>query len=346
MADPTFAGWDLGGAHLKIAVVSGDGALKAVRQVPCALWQGLDRLDEALALAAPELTGVARHAVTMTGELVDLFPSRRSGVKALVGKMVEHFSSDEILIFGGTSGFLSPDDALGQCERVASANWLASARWAARRVENALFADLGSTTADLVPLANGEVRALGANDHERLACDELVYSGVTRTPVMAIARRVPFDGEWRALMAEQFATMADVHRITGRLPPTVDQHPAADGAGKSVDDSARRLARMVGRDLEEDSPGAWRGLARYLAERQLRDLADAAERVLSRHLLDDQAPLVGAGIGRFLLRDLAARLERPYRDFAELLRGPEEHRNWAACCAPAAAVALLALDDI
>ena len=76
----------------------------------------------------------------------------------------------------------------------------------------------------------------------------------------------------------------------------------------------------------------------------MRQLQDAADRVLSRGLLSGEAPLVGAGVGRFLLADLAARLGRPYRDFATLVEGDEETCYWAACCAPAAAVALLALE--
>ncbi len=88
----------------------------------------------------------------------------------------------------------------------------------------------------------------------------------------------------------------------------------------------------------------WQRLAGYLAERQLQRIHDGADRVLSRGLLGDAAPLVGAGVGRFLLTDLAARLDRPYRDFAELVTGAEAVCDRAACCAPAAAVALLALD--
>ena len=344
MAERAVAGWDLGGAHLKLAVVGPDGALRAVRQIPCALWQGLERLEEALTAAAPELAGVTAAWGHHDRRAVDLFASRQAGVTALVGKMAERFSTSELAIYGGPAGFLPPEAAVAQWARVASANWLASAQWTARRVQAGLFADLGSTTADFVPLVDGQVRAIGSNDHERMAEQELVYSGVTRTPVMALAREVPFAGARQAVMAEHFATSADVHRLTGRLPPEVDQHPAADGAGKSPEESARRLARMVGRDLEEASPAAWQALARHLAERQLRTLAEAAERVLSRDLLDDEAPLIGAGIGRFLLRDLAERLARPYVDFSELVEGPDAAKDGAADCAPAAAVALLAFD--
>ena len=72
------AGYDVGGAHLKVALVEND-RLVAVRQIVCPLWQGLDRFDAALDEAA-ELTGAATlHAVTMTAELTEIFESRASG---------------------------------------------------------------------------------------------------------------------------------------------------------------------------------------------------------------------------------------------------------------------------
>ena len=92
-----------------------------------------------------------------------------------------------------------------------------------------------------------------------------------------------------------------------------------------------------------DAPLAdWRLLADAFARRQREQLVAAAERVLSRGDVSAEAPLVGAGAGRFLLRDLAAALGRPYRDFAELVEGAPEAREAAAISAPAAAVALLA----
>jgi len=323
MPERHVAGWDLGGAHLKLAVAKGNGALLEVIQLPCPLWQGLDRLERAIGEARARLPErIERHGVTMTGELVDLFPNRTKGVGQLVDTMTGAFPDSDLRIYGGRAGFLTPGDALGQPEAVASANWLASAGFTAKRLGEALFMDLGSTTTDILPLSGGEVRALGLTDAERLVAEELVYTGITRTPVMvmAMAEAVPFGGERQRVMAEHFATMADVHRLTGRLPEDADQHPAADGGAKSAEASARRLARMLGRDRESAGMDDWQRLAGHLAERQLRMLQDAADRVLSRGLLSNEAPLVGAGVGRFLLADLAARLKRPYRDFAELVR--------------------------
>jgi probable H4MPT-linked C1 transfer pathway protein len=159
---------------------------------------------------------------------------------------------------------------------------------------------------------------------------------------MALAGAVPFAGQRQRLMAEYFATVADVHRLTGALPADADQHDTADGRGKSPEDSARRLARMLGRDLESADMAAWRRLARHLSERQLQMIQSAAERALSRGVVAEDAPVIGAGIGRFLAVALAERLGRPYIDFATLVSGTPEACEWAARCAPAAAVAALA----
>ena len=80
------AGYDVGGAHLKVAL-SEAGRVVAVEQVACPLWQGLDRLDAALAQVAPLVARAGRHAATMTGELCELFPDRRSGVAAILDRL-------------------------------------------------------------------------------------------------------------------------------------------------------------------------------------------------------------------------------------------------------------------
>ncbi|MEY3883995.1 MAG: hypothetical protein RLZZ379_1273, partial [Pseudomonadota bacterium] len=41
-------GWDVGGAHLKAALLGPDGALQQVLQVPCPLWRGLHELELAI----------------------------------------------------------------------------------------------------------------------------------------------------------------------------------------------------------------------------------------------------------------------------------------------------------
>lgn len=334
-------GWDVGGAHLKGALVDGGGHLQQVVQVPCPLWQGIEQFDTALEAALSKLGSCRTHAVTMTGEMVDLFRDRGEGVRTLTEAICARLPEATLMFYAGRKGFVDAGQAQEYAVDIASANWRAGAELVARRIPAALFIDIGSTTTDIALVAGGQLHTHGDSDAQRLELEELLYTGVVRTPAMALAARVPFAGEWTPLMAECFATAADVHRLTGQLREAADQHPAADGGEKTIAASARRLARMIGRDADAAPLREWRRLARWLARAQLESIERACARALSRGLLDDDAPVVGAGTGRFLAMELAVRLRRPYRDFVSLFAGAEADPEWISTCAPAVAVAYL-----
>ncbi len=334
-------GWDLGGAHVKLAVVDHDGRLQRAVQTPCELWMGLDRLEAALRELAGEGAPYRTHAITMTGELVDLFQDRASGVAAIVDTLMRTMRAEKVTVFAG-DGFVDSRDAPGHWADIASANWLATAQFVAQLVPQGLVIDVGSTTTDLIVVADGEVKAEGQDDFERLAREELVYTGVVRTPVMAIAQHVPFAGERVGVMAEHFATMADVYRITAELDPAFDQARTADERGRSREDSMRRLARMIGCDLEQAAPKDWEELARCLAHTQRELVRRGCDRQLSRGLLGPHAPVVGLGAGSFVAARMAEELRRKYVGFAALAGVvPDLHRA-VDVCGPAFAVARLA----
>lgn len=336
-------GLDVGGAHLKAALFDETGTLRDLDQWPCPLWLGLDRLEQAVATVLARWGRPQRVAATMTGELADLFDDRADGVRRIAAAMRSALPAATLTIFAGPRG-LVPVDSVPDCAAaVASANWYATALLTAAAGDGILL-DVGSTTTDIVPLGGGGPRHAGYSDAERLDSGELVYTGVVRTPVMAVARAVPYGGGWRAVMAELFATMADVHRLTGTLPADADQHATADGRDHGINASARRLLRMVGDDLEPDSLPKARRLAGHLAERQLRRIEDALDQVLSRDPMGDDLPLVGAGVGRFLVRRLAERRGSAYRDFEAHLPVAPALRERAGWFAPAVSVGWLAFD--
>ena len=338
-------GWDIGGAHLKAARAEG-GRIVAVAQLPCPLWLGLDRLDAAFVDALQRLGLADRHAATMTGELADIFESRRAGVAAIASAAVRNVAPAPLLLYAGSAGWLRPEFAVAHIDAIASANWHATAALLGRSVPDAILVDIGSTTTDIVPIAGGKVAAHGTTDAARLACGELVYTGFVRTSLMAIADRAPFAGAWTPLACEHFATAADVYRILGELDEAADQMPTADGRDKTVAASIARLARMIGRDAADADAATWRGLAAWFAERQLRRIADAAMLVLSRLALPASAPLLVAGSGSHLGGRLAARLGRSTVDSADLFPLAAEPCNGLSVlvgqCAPAAAMAVLA----
>ncbi|MEC4748980.1 hydantoinase/oxoprolinase family protein [Methylomicrobium sp. Wu6] len=338
-------GWDIGGAHIKAAVLNARGELTAIRQKPCPLWQGLDKLRSAVDSIMHELPSAPyRHAITMTGELVDLFAGRDDGVKTIIETMIGLLPGADLLIYAGKLGFLNASKLDSRhYESIASANWLASASYAAQKIGRGLFIDIGSTTTDILLLDKGRVKAEGYSDYERLVTQELIYTGIVRTAVMAIAECVEDrDGEV-GLMAEYFATMADVYRLTGELNEAHDQADTADGAEKTVFASARRLSRMVGCDFDPVELPRWQRLAENLRARQLQKIRRGCEKQLARGSLAVSIPFVGAGVGRFLVKCLADSIGYPYLDFSELFPAMTNVNGMtAADCAPAVAVASLA----
>ncbi len=329
-------GWDIGGAHLKAARVS-HGRVEAVVQAATPLWLGLGSLETALDALRAELGPADRHAVTMTGELCDAFPSRREGVAGLAAIAADHLAPAAPSLYAGRAGFVELGEAGAHAADIASANWHASAALVGLKLRDALFIDIGSTTTDIIPVAAGEVAAIGYSDAERLASGELIYTGMTRSFVMALASQAPFRGAWTPLMNEYFANSADVHRVLHRLPDGADKMATADGREKSLEASRSRLARMIGREGDEGAPSEWDGLAAWFAEAQIRQIADAASLRLSRNDVAVAAPVVAAGVGESLAAEVARRLRRPCIGFSSLIGAPAE----ASHCAPAVAVAWL-----
>src|SRR5690606_18055753 len=114
----------------------------------------------------------------------------------------------------------------------------------------------------------------------RLISDELIYTGVVRTPVMAVVQNALFKGIKIGVMAEYFATMADVYRITGELDEAHDQSETADGGEKTFAASARRLSRMIGHEVDNESPDCWRHFALHVRNQQLHKIQLGCERQL------------------------------------------------------------------
>jgi (4-(4-[2-(gamma-L-glutamylamino)ethyl]phenoxymethyl)furan-2-yl)methanamine synthase len=341
-------GWDVGGAHVKVSMADASGRLVDVVQWACPLWQGLDHLeriiDEVLARWPHACRNDAVHAITMTGEMVDLFTDRAEGVRSLTHLLGQRLGT-RACFFASDASWLSEPECAARWREVASANWLATARWVATRMQDAVLVDIGSTTTDIVPIIGARVAARGSNDAERLASGELVYQGVVRTPLCGVAQRIEFRGAMTGVMNEWFATSADVYRLTGELWPSHDQHASADNGPKTAAASRARIARMIGRDAADASELEWRRFAQAWRHEQLNAIGMSLARVCAAHPALSAAPIVGAGCGRFLAAALARRETRSYVDFAALAQVSDvqgEFAEWVSTCAPSVSVALLA----
>ena len=346
-------GWDVGGAHLKAVLLNSDGRLLQVQQVPCALWRGLNELEGAIEVVLRNFSvPSAMHAITMTGELVDLFSNRQTGVNEISRVMHIAFTGTKLFYTGALNsdyaGFVNFDMVDNYWKNIASANWLASASYVAKHVEYGLLIDIGSTTSDFVLIYNHHPICLGLTDAVRMQTQELVYTGVIRTPLMAVTQKILFENIVTSLAAEHFATTADVYRLTGDLLAEVDMADTADGKDKSADASAQRIARMIGHDAEDAPLDAWKALAIEFKIKQVSRLQDVAMEHVARIKKKNNAKIIGAGVGSFLARDIAMNMGMQYLESADIVQNASPSReselnHFASVCFPAYAVAYLAI---
>ena len=216
---------------------------------------------------------------------------------------------------------------------VAAANWVATALAVAEAHPDALLIDVGSTTADIVPIVAGRVAATGHNDLERLQAGELVYTGVLRTNLAAIAPRVPVRGGWCPVSSEYFAISADVQLVLGRLTRGGLRlsHARRAPGHRRVRARAHRPAG-VRRRRTSSTRDEIDAIAAYLGAEQVRQIEAAARRV--QRPLPPEAPVVAAGSGAVPgargRRAPGASGRRPSRGVGRDRRGVGR-RRWPRC---------------
>lgn len=269
---PDVLALDIGGANIKAA----DGAGWSASE-PFAMWREPHRLIDAVASI---ISGrmPRRLVVTMTGEIADCFASRAAGVRHIVGSATAAATAcgcgaPGIYLTDGQ--IVTPAEALTRPLAAAASNWHAVARLAAASMtmQRAVLIDIGSTTTDIVPLVGGRPAPLASDDAGRMLSGELVYTGVERTPLPAIVRRLPHGQIRRPIAAERFAESRDAWLLLGGLEESVDARDTADGGPFTREASRIRIARTMlvePADLSEDDAlkaAAWsaRAQARLIA---------------------------------------------------------------------------------
>ena len=328
---PATLAMDIGGANTKAARWQ-NGSLRTVSR-PFEIWRDREALSAVLREVAAAAGPADAVAITMTAELSDAFRTKREGVAFVLDAAEEALGDRPLRVLTTAGELVSMAAARARPWDVAAANWVATALAVADAYPDALLIDIGSTTTDIVPIAAGRVAATGHDDLGRLLAGELVYTGVLRTNLAAIAPRVPIRGAWCPVSSEYFAISADVHLLLGRLSPEAYDCPTPDGRPATVAFARERIARLVCADAEQLGEAEVDAIARFLHDAQVRQIEDAARR--AQGPLPPGAPVVAVGAGAFLGREVAARLARAVADAPA---------PWGATdgeVAPAAALAVL-----
>ena len=340
-------GWDIGGVNTKLARVEG-GRVQQVVNRPFELQRAPDALVSLLREMARDVAGNvrradaahgeadaerARHAVTMTAELSQMFRTKREGVGFVLDAVERAFPGADVHVYTTHGTFVSSAEARLHPLAVAAANWAATAAAVAAMHPDAVLVDIGTTTTDIIPIVGGRVAALGRTDPERLASGELVYSGAVRTPVEAIVNDVPVGTGRAGVSTEAFALAGDVHVWRGALPAEDYTSPTPDGRPATRGFARERLARVVCADTQMLDDAAISAIADAVADAQTTRIADAIRRVIARHPSLHTAVVTGVGafIGAAAATAAALHVVPLANDLGDA----------AARSAPAAAVALL-----
>jgi probable H4MPT-linked C1 transfer pathway protein len=298
-------GLDIGGANLKAGHSQGYAWSR-----PFALWRQPQDLRHQLGLLISQAPPFDILAVTMTGELCDCYLTKREGVHlilhAVAGKM-------EPVLVWRNDGILVPIAEVRKAPlKVAAANWLALAAFAGRYCPRgtALLIDIGSTTTDLVPLFDGIPVPQGRTDLERLVAHELVYLGLTRTPVCALLKSVTWRGRSFRPAAEWFATTHDAYLLLGDLPEDQTDFDTPDRRPATRHFAHARLARMLCADAETFSYEDALALGEFVRQTHLNILQEELAHVAARWR-EPPRTIILSGIGGFLARRAIAKLQWP-----------------------------------
>ena len=322
----TAVGWDIGAVNVKAASATWQaGDVWEVRAAihPFEVWRARGELVDVLRRVADDLRteSTTPFAVTMTAELSDTFRTKREGVLFVLDAVRRGFPGRRIYVLSAAGELVGLDVALQRPLDFAATNWMASALHMAERQRDGVLVDVGSTTTDIIPVREGRVVVGGRTDPDRLAAGELVYTGVLRTNPNTIAAYVPLRGRPCRVAAESFALMADVYLLLGRISVAQYTCPTADGRERSERAAADRLARVVCADGEMLSKEEIVQLARFFAERQVRQVWDGLFQVLSSLSDAHDLPVAPAGVGAFVAAEAGRRVGLRVLDGATLWGG-------------------------
>ncbi len=346
-------GLDIGGANIKMAVIQVENSRARLIEVSreyYPLWvKGKKGLEEKLQDVAEKFHN-KRHSVAlcMTAELCDIYSTKSEGVLHVTETAVRSFkNADQIYVVGIDLELHHPSEVEREPLRYAATNWAANAWLASRLLDCGVLVDMGSTTTSIIPVVKHRPAIWGLSDPEKLTCGELLYIGTLRTSVSEIVDKLPYKGRLAEVCHEKFASTGDVNLVLGKISPEIYITETFDGRGRSIEESAARLARAVCASLELMSLPEIMELARYVYEVVVHKLTLTLILVRTRLAAEnvelERAKLVTAGLGEHVIREAGTRA-----GFTEILSIDEivreEHK--VAPVLPSYACALMLLDKL
>ncbi len=331
-------GCDIGGANLKLAAANGFASV-----MPFRLWEHPDRLAHALDQMlrhAPEFCGLA---LTMTGEMADCYETREEGVCRILDQVTCVVPAGLVRVYLTSGEWTTASQAARRSWMAASSNWHALAQYCVRFTKNnpGILVDIGSTTTDIIPIKR-KVATKAKSDRQRMEAQQLIYSGVERTPICALLREVTLGDRTCPIMAEFFATTLDAYLWLEKLPADPDCGDTCDQRPRTRRCAKFRLARLIGEDGSTILDSEVDQIAQSVLERQAEHMAKAVEVQRANLSVSKVLQVVLTGHGDFLWEAVCEKLTFPF----ETIRMSELPGAECSRCATAYALAVLADEQL
>lgn len=300
-------GIDIGGANIKLS--TGDG--QHVKSVAFPMWSQHAQLAKTISklLRTYQISqGPPKAlAITMTGELADCFLSKRDGVAHIANAVLEATQDSRKVWFYETGGqWCQAENVEARWQTLAASNWYAMAQYCSQTIPSGtqVLIDIGTTTTDIIPLANGKVITDATDDVSRLQRGQLVYCGVERTSLSSLVSSLTIDGVFTPIARELFASTLDTFLLTGEICERPTCRETADGAPTTKQAAHRRMARLICQCPELLTDSQAQQIAQQTRTAMIQLLSTAFEQVISEFNSSIDA-IIAVGQGTFLLPDIA-----------------------------------------
>tara|TARA_Y100000589_G_scaffold154232_1_gene146872 strand:- start:544 stop:1569 length:1026 start_codon:yes stop_codon:yes gene_type:complete len=293
-----FLGIDIGGAHIKIVGLDKEKKIILVKYMKFYFWKKKEKLFKFFDFVNSISSSHTKIGITLTAELCDIFETRIDGFKKiyeecrrLKNKFFFYTSSKEVFTVKSNT------------KKIISMNWHATGKFISKNLNDAIIIDFGSTTTDIICIKNKVIKNLGFDDFSRLKNNELIYTGLTRTPIFGITNELILDGINYPVIPEFFSSMSDVYRINKSLDKVLDIDDTADNTEKNLSKSFIRVARNFGFDFKKSDKELLKKISRKLINFQMKKISVSLDKLIIKFNMSEKVPIVICGIGKEVLRN-------------------------------------------
>ena len=332
-----FLGIDIGGAHIKLVGLNEKKELIFVDYIKFYFWKEEKSINKVFNYINSKSNKNTLSGITMTAELCDIFKNRLDGFRKIYN-YCKKLKNDYFFYTKSKKKIFKKTDY----SEIVSMNWHSIGRLLERQLKNAIIVDFGSTTTDIICVKNHIIQNKNFDDFSRINSNELVYTGLTRTPIFAIDKKVRINRKYFEIIPEFFSDMSDVYRINSILKKQFDIDETADGKRRSKFSSYARLSRNFGLDFKKSNQNLIKDLSKEIIKTQLEKIYLAIKKNRAKYKIEKKSEIIVCGIGKDVLSDFLNLKKEQVIQFSDLVKCSKQNlKTKAAFHTPAFCIASL-----